>query len=1304
MSSISSLKATLSDSLVSNSALREAFDMASWATDRTTRFKNVVMDSEQKHRLRRILNHFLIPSIKPQFVDDEDETKEEIDRAPDSWLAKADGVLKMPYRMIDIETKNMVPTYNLGLQDQYCIVSHSWKGSEIGYGYFDQAKKFDPTKDAELNDGSEKPSNDLDRVISKCKADICDLEKKIKKVLPTVTPRSDGKRPEDIETLLKWYTEANTATYDFGRAQKIHHDAAAGVSSAERETEYYNTLWGTLNALTTSKPSTDEPNSAQRGDPGVQEVRSAIASLNVEAKSRRTEAEERLANASNKQTEYNPTIEFFEKNRELCYGIEQLLVLLQHMRSSRKIENSITVAKELFDAHFLRGGKRYVWLDTCCINKADGGELTESLALMGDWYENADFCLVHVDTARDENTWIEEWKHWEDPRHPAVPVNMESFEQIGSAGNSPEERRKFQIEWATRGWTLQELVLSKVTYYVNSHWQKLVRPVEVIGPFYFLQPFLAQFFRHPFVDEHKEISKEQMEELKKILSQASSSDEKSKPFLEDGMSSAKTISVMLQALGFYAPNGIKAKTADAQIGKAVLDAADRLPDILSNLVPDISDAHCLSNLTNNQINQNERLSVFIHLLRELATETDKQILEDRKAIAAFSKIGNLTNWINGHDFMDSSASSSLITAAERVTTVATDQAYSLMGILGVRFPAFPAEGLPKALARLLDEVVISYNDVSVFNWFGKHHGSPLQGRSMYPASIAAFVDPATNMNLTSRTYANQRILKSFRAQRVRQSETASNVNMLLAEMLGLTKKLPKECSVFVNLGFLAAKIKMTSFDNLEACLGDLVKVVEQLREFTPQDESSDAAGPIGFARVNSLAESVRSTKFEVPKFEVPKFEVPKMSFGWKKNAPQVTEEKTPVEPPTPTSTVQATSPPVDQYESLNNCITHAIAVLKGAEAPTTDSSITLPLAGKPSSPSSTSEQNIDTQNVNTYEKRMVCPNPITVSSGGIRGIFDIQRVIVTMLEPKKLRSRVRNAVSGQKIDGWCTVSTGLSMALVSFSCERDALQTQLDLSEVIKKHIDPDETPSDGDNQIPKSNDDQNQGFRSQLRMEKTREKIRVARMVSFVQKPNLETIAGEWVLARFSGAPGARWFLCVLELGAGNDFYGRRIPTDAFSFEDAAPEQGLTEYWHQFTTEKKARTCDTLDMYLNRQKLWKNAGKNLDEMQNMQHMQQMKESHAQDENEHLDFDTAMDIIQNLSLDTLEKTINLGKMTGYGVGGLGAELWAMHLESRIEKCALKRVPVALRTPVRDLDHSRKLLPAMFHAGREMHMF
>lgn len=53
------------------------------------------------------------------------------------------------------------------------------------------------------------------------------------------------------------------------------------------------------------------------------------------------------------------------------------------------------------------------------------------------------------------------------------------------------ERKK--IYWATRGWKLQELVLSRVTYYFNSNWMPLDRDVKVLGPYYNLVPFIKQY-------------------------------------------------------------------------------------------------------------------------------------------------------------------------------------------------------------------------------------------------------------------------------------------------------------------------------------------------------------------------------------------------------------------------------------------------------------------------------------------------------------------------------------------------------------------------------------------------------------------------------------------------------------------------------------------------------------------------------------------------------------------------------------------------------------------------------------------
>jgi hypothetical protein len=123
--------------------------------------------------------------------------------------------------------------------------------------------------------------------------------------------------------------------------------------------------------------------------------------------------------------------------------------------------------------------KRYLWNDTCCINKADANELNESLAMMGQWYNNADFCLVHLDTT-ESTEWVDTWDNLEKT---AEKSNFPSFDLVEKPN------------WATRGWTLQELVLSKMTFHVNSLWQPLTRSVEGLGPYYYHCSYLAHHIR-----------------------------------------------------------------------------------------------------------------------------------------------------------------------------------------------------------------------------------------------------------------------------------------------------------------------------------------------------------------------------------------------------------------------------------------------------------------------------------------------------------------------------------------------------------------------------------------------------------------------------------------------------------------------------------------------------------------------------------------------------------------------------------------------------------------------------------------
>lgn len=81
-------------------------------------------------------------------------------------------------------------------------------------------------------------------------------------------------------------------------------------------------------------------------------------------------------------------------------------------------------------------GLRYFWVDTCCINKSDNSELTESINSMFRWYRGAARCYVFLSDVLDEST-------------------------LG------------QSRWFTRGWTLQELIAPKLVEFFSSEGKRL---------------------------------------------------------------------------------------------------------------------------------------------------------------------------------------------------------------------------------------------------------------------------------------------------------------------------------------------------------------------------------------------------------------------------------------------------------------------------------------------------------------------------------------------------------------------------------------------------------------------------------------------------------------------------------------------------------------------------------------------------------------------------------------------------------------------------------------------------------------
>ncbi|KAI0514626.1 heterokaryon incompatibility protein-domain-containing protein [Xylaria bambusicola] len=93
-----------------------------------------------------------------------------------------------------------------------------------------------------------------------------------------------------------------------------------------------------------------------------------------------------------------------------------------------KLQNSCKVAKA--------AGYKYIWNDTCCINKESSSELSEAINSMFKWYESADVCYAY----------------------------LEDFD-------SCDESRSFATSrWFTRGWTLQELVAPSDVQFFDKNW------------------------------------------------------------------------------------------------------------------------------------------------------------------------------------------------------------------------------------------------------------------------------------------------------------------------------------------------------------------------------------------------------------------------------------------------------------------------------------------------------------------------------------------------------------------------------------------------------------------------------------------------------------------------------------------------------------------------------------------------------------------------------------------------------------------------------------------------------------------
>ncbi|KDR77780.1 hypothetical protein GALMADRAFT_245882 [Galerina marginata CBS 339.88] len=108
----------------------------------------------------------------------------------------------------------------------------------------------------------------------------------------------------------------------------------------------------------------------------------------------------------------------------------------------------------------IQDGFRYVWMDTCCIDKTSSSELSEAINSMYQWYKSAAVCYVYL-----------------------------SDVQAGDDPSDPDSSFS-KSRWFTRGWTLQELIAPSSVVFYDSRWTE-------IGTKYDLQENVSRITRIP---------------------------------------------------------------------------------------------------------------------------------------------------------------------------------------------------------------------------------------------------------------------------------------------------------------------------------------------------------------------------------------------------------------------------------------------------------------------------------------------------------------------------------------------------------------------------------------------------------------------------------------------------------------------------------------------------------------------------------------------------------------------------------------------------------------------------------------
>ncbi|KAI6020573.1 heterokaryon incompatibility protein-domain-containing protein, partial [Pisolithus marmoratus] len=93
----------------------------------------------------------------------------------------------------------------------------------------------------------------------------------------------------------------------------------------------------------------------------------------------------------------------------------------------------------------MKDGYKWIWIDTCCIDKRSSAELSEAINAMYRWYQNAQVCYAYLN----------------DVDGLVFPIERDDS-KLNQSNGWPE--------WFMRGWTLQELIAPEQVEFFNKDW------------------------------------------------------------------------------------------------------------------------------------------------------------------------------------------------------------------------------------------------------------------------------------------------------------------------------------------------------------------------------------------------------------------------------------------------------------------------------------------------------------------------------------------------------------------------------------------------------------------------------------------------------------------------------------------------------------------------------------------------------------------------------------------------------------------------------------------------------------------